>query len=90
VAYLQISDRTVRRLIHDGELNGYRMGRSGRVIRVDLNEIDEQLMRPMNTPSRARKRRTRRSSHARGSRPRRQRNRFGTACNGIAACMKSK
>jgi excisionase family DNA binding protein len=32
--YLQISDRTVRRLIADGELNGYRMGQSGRVIRV--------------------------------------------------------
>ncbi len=44
----QISDRTVRRLIADGELNGYRMGRSSRVVRVDLNEIDEQLMRPMN------------------------------------------
>ena len=54
--YLQISDRTVRRLIHDGELNGYRMGRSGRVIRVDLNESDEQLMRPMNAPPRRRNR----------------------------------
>ena len=41
----------MHRLIHDGELNGYRMGRSCRVIRVDLNEIDEQLMRPMNAPS---------------------------------------
>jgi excisionase family DNA binding protein len=56
--YLQISDRTVRRLISDGELTGYRMGRSSRTIRVDLNEIDEQLMRPMNAPPRARKRRT--------------------------------
>jgi excisionase family DNA binding protein len=56
--YLQISDHTVRRLIRDGELNGYRMGRSQRTIRVDLNEIDEQLMRPMNAPPRARKRRT--------------------------------
>jgi excisionase family DNA binding protein len=55
--YLQISDRTVRRLIADGELNGYRMGRSGRVIRVDLNEIDEQLMRPMNPPPQQRRRR---------------------------------
>ncbi|MGO9033001.1 excisionase family DNA-binding protein [Mycobacterium sp.] len=26
--YLQISDRRVRRLIADGELTGYRMGRS--------------------------------------------------------------
>jgi excisionase family DNA binding protein len=55
--YLQISDRTVRRLITDGELTGYRMGRSSRVIRVDLNEIDEHLMRPMNEPARTRKRR---------------------------------
>jgi excisionase family DNA binding protein len=55
--YLQISDRTVRRLIADGELNGYRMGQSGRVIRVDLNEIDEQLMRPMNPPPQQRRRR---------------------------------
>ena len=55
--YLQISDRTVRRLFIDGELTGYRMGRSRRVIRVDLNEIDEQLMRPINEPRRSRKRR---------------------------------
>jgi len=55
--YLQISDRTVRRLIADGELTGYRMGRSRRLIRVDLNEIDEQLMRPINEPPRTRKRR---------------------------------
>jgi AAA domain/Toprim-like len=32
----------VRRLIADGELTGYRVGRSRRIIRVDLNEIDEQ------------------------------------------------
>ena len=56
--YLQISDRTVRRLIADGELTGYRMGRSRRVIRVDLNEIDDDLMRPLNEPRRIRKRRT--------------------------------
>jgi excisionase family DNA binding protein len=56
--YLQVSDRTVRRLIADGELTGYWMGRSRRVIRVDLNEIDEQLMRPLNEPARPRKRRT--------------------------------
>lgn len=56
--YLQISDRTVRRLIADGELNGYRMGQSSRVIRIDLNDIDEQLMRPMDAPPRARKRRS--------------------------------
>ncbi|MGO8851350.1 excisionase family DNA-binding protein [Mycobacterium sp.] len=55
---LQISDRTVRRLIADDELTGYRMGRSRRVIRIDLNEIDEQLMQPLNAPRRTRKRRT--------------------------------
>jgi excisionase family DNA binding protein len=54
--YLQISDRTVRRLIADGELTGYRMGRSRRLIRVDLNEIDERLMRPLNEPPRRRSR----------------------------------
>jgi hypothetical protein len=31
------------------------MGKSGRVIRVDLNEIDEQLMRSINEPPRRRK-----------------------------------
>ncbi|MUL76466.1 helix-turn-helix domain-containing protein [Mycolicibacterium sp. CBMA 226] len=56
--YLQISARTVRRLITDGELTGYRMGNSSRTIRVDQAEIDEQLMRPMNAPARPRKRRT--------------------------------
>lgn len=56
--YLHISPRTVRRLIADGELTGYRMGSSRRTIRVDLNEIDEQLMRPLNAPPRIRKRRT--------------------------------
>lgn len=56
--YLQISARTVRRLIRDGELNGYRIGQAGRLIRVDMNEIDGQLMRPINDPPRRRKRRT--------------------------------
>lgn len=56
--YLQISSRTVRRLITDGELTGYRMGHSGRTIRVDQTEIDEQLMQPMNAPTRPRGRRT--------------------------------
>lgn len=56
--YLQISTRTVRRLIRDGELNGYRIGQTGRLIRVDMNEIDGQLMRPINEPPRRRKKRT--------------------------------
>lgn len=56
--YLQVSTATVRRLIADGELTGYRMGGSRRTIRVDLNEVDDQLMRPLNAPPRVRKRRT--------------------------------
>ncbi|MGV0734342.1 excisionase family DNA-binding protein [Mycolicibacter sinensis] len=56
--YLQISDRTVRRLIADGELTGYRMGRSRRLIRVDLNQIDDELMRPMNESPHRRRRRS--------------------------------
>jgi excisionase family DNA binding protein len=55
---VQISGRTVRRLIADGELTGYRMGHSRRTIRVDLNAIDEQLMRPLSAPSRIRKGKT--------------------------------
>jgi len=45
--YLKVSDRTVRRLIADGELTGYRIGKSSRLIRVDRNEIDQNLMRLM-------------------------------------------
>jgi excisionase family DNA binding protein len=56
--YLQISVHTVRRLIADGELTGYRMGKSRRVIRVDLNDIDDKLMRPINEPPRTKKRPT--------------------------------
>lgn len=44
--YLKITDHTVRRLIADGELTGYRIGWSPRMIRVDLDEIDEKLMKP--------------------------------------------
>jgi hypothetical protein len=43
----------VRRLIADGEVTGYRIGRSSHArIRIDLDEIDEQLMRPMTEPPR--------------------------------------
>jgi excisionase family DNA binding protein len=45
--YLNASDRTVRRLIADGELTGYRAGKSRRLIRVDLDEIDSKLMQPI-------------------------------------------
>jgi hypothetical protein len=41
------SDRTVRQPISNGGLTGYRMGRSGRTIRVDLNEIDGATDAPL-------------------------------------------
>lgn len=56
--YIQVTDRTIRRLIADGELTGYRVGKSSRLIRVDLNEIDNELMRPMNAPLARRRRRS--------------------------------
>ncbi|MBR7193730.1 excisionase family DNA-binding protein [Gordonia sp. SCSIO 19800] len=41
--YLGVSDRTIRQMIADGRICGYRNGR--KVIRVDLNEVDA-AMRP--------------------------------------------
>jgi excisionase family DNA binding protein len=41
--YLQVTDRTIRQMIADGRLTGYRSG--GRLVRVDLNEVDA-AMRP--------------------------------------------
>ena len=41
--YLQVTDRTVRQMIADGRLTGYRSGQ--RLVRLDLNEIDA-AMRP--------------------------------------------
>ncbi|ORV91199.1 DNA-binding protein [Mycobacterium interjectum] len=41
--YLQVTDRTIRQMIADGRLTGYRSG--GRLVRLDLNEID-RAMRP--------------------------------------------
>jgi excisionase family DNA binding protein len=43
--YADCNERTLRRHIASGELTGYRLGR---VIRVDLNELDEWL-RPIPT-----------------------------------------
>ena len=46
--YLGISTKTVRRPISAGEIKGYRIGRyTGKLIRVDLNEIDDKLMNPV-------------------------------------------
>lgn len=41
--YLRCNERTIRRLIAAGRITGYRSGR--RLIRVDLNQVDE-AMRP--------------------------------------------
>lgn len=45
-AYISVTDRTVRQMIADGRITGYANG--PRLIRVDLNEIDDVVMRPMN------------------------------------------
>lgn len=41
--YLQVTARTIRQMIADGRLTGYRNG--PRIIRVDLDEIDA-VMQP--------------------------------------------
>ncbi|WP_280829369.1 excisionase family DNA-binding protein [Mycobacterium sp. OTB74] len=39
--YLGVTERTVRQMIADGRLTGYRNGR--RLVRLDLNEIDAAM-----------------------------------------------
>lgn len=39
--YLGVTDRTIRQMIADGRLIGYRNG--PRLIRVDLNEVDAAM-----------------------------------------------
>jgi excisionase family DNA binding protein len=39
--YLQVTDRTIRQMIADGRLTGYRAGH--RLVRIDLNEIDAAM-----------------------------------------------
>jgi excisionase family DNA binding protein len=39
--YLQVTTRTVRAMIADGRLTGYRSG--GRLVRLDLNEVDAAM-----------------------------------------------
>ncbi|SCX15171.1 excisionase family DNA-binding protein [Mycolicibacterium fluoranthenivorans] len=39
--YLSVTERTVRQMIADGRLVGYRMG--NRFIRLDLDEIDSAM-----------------------------------------------
>ena len=45
--YAAICEKTIRRRISDGTLTGYRLG--PRLLRVDLNEVDEKLLRPIPT-----------------------------------------
>lgn len=44
--YAAVSPKTLRRRIADGSLTGYRVGQ--RLIRVDLNELDD-LLQPIPT-----------------------------------------
>lgn len=44
--YAGVTDRTIRNYIARGELTGYRVGK-GRLVRVDLNEVDQRLLRPI-------------------------------------------
>ena len=39
--YLQVTDRTIRQMIADGRLTGYRSG--SRLVRVDLDELDAAM-----------------------------------------------
>jgi excisionase family DNA binding protein len=39
--YLQVTERTIRAMIADGRLTGYRSGT--RLVRVDLNELDAAM-----------------------------------------------
>jgi excisionase family DNA binding protein len=46
-AYLECNERTLRRLVARGQLTGYRIG--SKIIRLDLNEVDDFLARPIPT-----------------------------------------
>ncbi len=39
--YLGVTDRTIRQMIADGRITGYRNG--NRLVRVDLNEVDAAM-----------------------------------------------
>jgi excisionase family DNA binding protein len=41
--YLQVTTRTIRQMMADGRLTGYRAG--SRLVRVDMNEIDDLMSR---------------------------------------------
>lgn len=42
--HLGVHPRTVRRMIAEGRLTGFRLG--SRIVRIDLNEVDD-LLRPI-------------------------------------------
>jgi excisionase family DNA binding protein len=60
--YLQVTTRTIRQMMADGRLTGYRAG--SRLVRVDMNEIDD-LVRRGRLPrhEKAARRRTGRPNH---------------------------
>jgi excisionase family DNA binding protein len=41
-AYLGVTDRTIRQMVSDGRITGFR-GLGARVLRIDLNEIDRVM-----------------------------------------------
>jgi excisionase family DNA binding protein len=45
--YIGVHEKTIRRRISDGTITGYSIGK--RAVRVDLNEIDEKLLRRIPT-----------------------------------------
>ena len=45
--YCDVNPRTIRRRIADCTIHGYTVGK--KLVRVDLNEVDEKLLRPIPT-----------------------------------------
>ena len=45
--YTGVTERTMRRWVADGVIQGYRLGR--KTVRVDLNEVDDKLCKPIPT-----------------------------------------
>ena len=45
--YCGVSTKTIRRRIADGTITGFTLG--PRLLRVDLNEVDERLLTPIPT-----------------------------------------
>ncbi|ACV79821.1 hypothetical protein Namu_3496 [Nakamurella multipartita DSM 44233] len=45
--FAAVNPRTIRRRISDGTITAYRVG--PRILRVDLNEVENKLLRPIAT-----------------------------------------